>query len=273
MDLKSYIELFLDYCSNIRGYTQETIRNYNIALKLLLQYSEIDIKENEIILNIMPLRIYLSKHAKRAISARLSAIRSFVNYLNKQQNIDIKLKGAQSIKTPKTLPKPLRRDDIIKVINNSDEKTALIVKMLYSLGLRVSEISNIKPSDISNGWIRVCGKGNRVREIPIIDNIYNSIINYTEKFTPTKYLFENRGKQLTDYQIRYIIKKEFAKYGIKATPHQLRHSFASDLLQEGARVSDVSELLGHKSMATTQIYTKLTNSKKLKDYLKSHPLD
>jgi len=272
MDLKGYKKDFLEYCSQIRGYSPQTIRNYEIALNLLIEHHEIEQKKDFTIINIMPLRLYLSNHSKRAISARLSAIRSFIKYLNTQQNQNIKLKGAQSIKVPKTLPKPLRQEDILKVIKNSNPKSSLIVTLLYSLGLRVSEISNLKLKDINNNWIRVEGKGNKTREIPIIENLKFKIENYINSYNPNEYLFEKDGKKVTDYQIRYIIQKEFKKLGVKATPHQLRHSFASDLLQEGARVSDVSELLGHSSMATTQIYTKLTNSTKLKNYLNAHPM-
>jgi integrase/recombinase XerC len=272
MNISTYFKPFLEYCSQIRGYSNQTIRSYEIALNLLEKHHEIEYKKDITIIDIMPLRLYLANHSKKAISARLSAIRTFVKYLNKHKNKNIKLKGSQSIKVPKTLPKPLREEDILKVINSNNTQFTLIIKMLYALGLRVSELSQIKLTDISSEWIRVYGKGNKTREVPIIDTLKRDIINYIELFNPKEYLFEKDEIRLKDYQIRYIIQKEFAKIGIKATPHQLRHSFASHLLNKGARVSDVSELLGHKSMATTQIYTKLTNSTKLKNYLKAHPL-
>jgi len=272
MQLKSYIEPFLNYCSQIRGYSPQTIRNYKISLNLLLNYHEIESKKDLTIINIMPLRLHLAEHSKRAISARVSAIRSFIKYLNTQENKNIKLKGAQSIKVAKTLPKPLREEDILNVIQSANEQNSLIVTMLYSLGLRVSELSDLKLVDVKNNWIRVVGKGTKMREVPLINNLSSKLNSYIANTPLKEYLFEKDGKKLNDYNIRYIISKEFAKIGVKATPHQLRHSFASDLLKEGARVSDVSELLGHSSMATTQIYTKLTNSTKLKNYLKAHPL-
>ena len=273
MQLASFIEPFLNYCSQIRGYSPQTIRNYKIALELLIKYHEIEQKNSVTIINIMPLRLHLAKHSKKSISARLSTIRSFIKYLNTQKRKKIKLSGAQSIKVPKTLPKPLRKEDILKIIKTSNSQASLIIKMLYALGLRVSELSNIKLIDITNEWIRVNGKGNKTREVPLIDNLNEDIKNYIKIFKPKLYLFEKNTIQVKDFQIRYIIKKEFEKLGVKATPHQLRHSFATDLLQEGARVSDVSELLGHSSLVSTQIYTKLTNSTKLKNYLKAHPLE
>lgn len=272
MNLKNQIEPFLEYCKDIRGYSPQTIKTYKIALELLANNYEIEEKRDKTVVNIMPLRLKLSNHSRRAISTKLSAVRSFIKYLNEHKKCKIKLKGAQSIKVPKTLPKPLRREDIIQVIESSDPQTSLIIEMLYSLGLRISELSSLKLNSIKSDWIRVTGKGNKTREIPILPTLNKRIESYKSVFNPKIYLFEKNQIALNDAQLRYIITKTFAKYGIKATPHQLRHSFASDLLQEGARVSDVSELLGHSSMATTQIYTKLSNSKKLNDYLNAHPM-
>ena len=272
MELREYLEPFLDYCLKVRGYSTQTVKTYRIALELLIKEHEIEQKKDILIVNIMPLRLKLSNHSKKAISTKLSAIRSFVKYINNHQGKNIKLKGAQSIKVPKTLPKPLKHEDIIKVIKNANIQTALIIEMLYSLGLRISELSTLKIQNINQEWIRVLGKGSKTREIPLLKSLSKKIKNYIQINSPKIYLFEKNNIGLSDSKLRYIISKEFAKYGIKATPHQLRHSFASSLLQEGARVSDVSELLGHSSMATTQIYTKLTNSKKLKDYLNAHPM-
>ena len=202
----------------------------------------------------------------------LSAIKSYVKYIKNYKNINIILKGAQSIKVPKSLPKPINQDDILKVIENEDDKTALIIKCFYALGLRISELSSIEIANINGGFLRVVGKGDKMREVPILPQLRADIENYIKKFSPKKYLFEKDGVSMKDTQIRYIINKTFKKYGIKATPHQLRHSFASHLLKEGARIADVSELLGHSSMASTQIYTKLTDSTKLQNYLNAHPL-
>jgi len=95
---------------------------------------------------------------------------------------------------------------------------------------------------------------------------------YIASERPKQYLFEKKGKPLSAGQLRYRVQKLFATHGIKATPHQLRHSFATHLLHHGARISDVSELLGHSSMATTQVYTKLASAKKMETYMKAHPL-
>ena len=104
-------------------------------------------------------------------------------------------------------------------------------------------------------------------------NALKFVTSETSPVTGTKkYLFEKNNAPLNSAQLRYKITNIFKAHGIKTTPHQLRHSFATHLLNSGARIADVSELLGHATMATTQIYTKLADSKKLEEYLKAHPL-
>jgi len=116
------------------------------------------------------------------------------------------------------------------------------------------------------------GKGNKTRQVPLISSLFDEIEIYKQIENPKVFLFEKDTIQMSSSQIRYLFTKVFKKSGIKATPHQLRHSFATHLLQNGARISDVSELLGHSSMVSTQIYTELGSSKKLNEYSKAHPL-
>jgi len=272
MDITNYYEPFFEFLKSARGYSFQTIKSYKITLNSLKENYEIEEIDGKIILNIMPLRIKLKNHSKRSILAKLSAVRSFVEYLETQYSIDIILKNAQSIKAPKTLPKPVEQNSIYEVIERSDIEIRVLVKTLYGLGLRISELANLEIKDISTDWIRVTGKGNKTREIPLINSLAREIKEYKILNNPQEYLFEKNGKKLSDGQLRYRLERAFKKLGIKVTPHQLRHSFASHLLAEGARISDVSELLGHSSMATTQIYTKLTNSTKMQNYLKAHPL-
>ncbi|NPA27974.1 MAG: tyrosine-type recombinase/integrase [Epsilonproteobacteria bacterium] len=271
-ELNSYKKRFLEYLEHIRGYTPQTIKSYETSLNKILRDSEIEEEKERVIINIMRYRLNSIKKSKRTIYANLSRIRSFVKYLNDIEEINVTLKGAQNIKLPHTLPKPLDKRDILKVIENEDEKIKLIIKVFYGLGVRISEICEIKLEDFMGNFIRIRGKGNKSRDVPILDSLNKEIKRYIELYNPKEYLFEKNNKPYKDSQIRYLINKTFAKYGIKATPHQLRHSFASHLLNSGARIADVSELLGHSSMATTQIYTKLSHSIKLQNYLKAHPL-
>jgi integrase/recombinase XerC len=233
---------------------------------------ELNYENSRYILDIMPFRLEIAKLSKKSIYMYVSVIKNFVKFLNDYKKINITLKGAQQVKIPKSLPKPLPQSDIVAVINNQSLKVALIVKIFYGLGLRISELASIEIANIKGGFLRVVGKGNKTREVPIMPSLQRDIELYLKEYQPKKYLFEKSGVSMKDTQIRYIINKTFKQHGIKATPHQLRHSFASHLLKEGARISDVSELLGHSSMASTQIYTKLNDSTKLKNYLQAHPL-
>ena len=269
MDITKYYQPFFEYLLNIRGYSNQTVKTYKIALELLKDNHEIE--QNSI--NIMPLRIKLKNHSKRSISTKLSAIRSFIKYLKTHHKIDLKLKGNQSVKVPKTLPKPIDEQKILEAIESCELEDRVIIKTLYALGLRISELANLELKDIKSDWIRVTGKGKKSREIPLLKPIRDEINKYIKLNNPKTYLFEKDGTPLSDAQLRYRVNRAFAKRGIKATPHQLRHAFASHLLANGARISDVSELLGHSSMATTQIYTKLTDATKLENYLKAHPLN
>lgn len=276
-NLKNYIDDFLDFLLNIRGYSQQTIVTYNIALKQMYNKCEYYEDDGKSILDIMQLRIDISGNNKRTIGKKLSAIRSFVKYTKEHKNITIELIGDSSIKVPQTLPKPIAQDYIDEVLKESNLEDRLLLGMLYGLGLRISELSHLKLSQIKlnemdQSWVEVIGKGNKSRQLPLLPYIQTLISEYVKVNSPKKYLFEKKSIPLNSAQLRYKITKIFAKQGIKATPHQLRHSFATHLLDNGARISDVSELLGHSSMATTQIYTKLANSKKLDTYMKAHPL-
>jgi len=116
------------------------------------------------------------------------------------------------------------------------------------------------------------GKGQKERELPLLQSVAELIRTYREQEAPRRFLFERRGAKLSENSLRYILSKLFEKSGMKVTPHQLRHAYATELLAHHARIADVSELLGHASMATTQIYTKLGSALKLENYVKAHPL-
>jgi len=272
MNLDELIDDFLYYLDAIRGYSLLSIQTYEIALLQARDRVEFYEEDGVWILDISKFRYDIVENSKKTIAKKLSAIRSFVKYCQNQKNLDIKLISADSIKVPQSLPKPVEQKYIEEILDECNLEDKLIISMLYGLGLRISELSSIKLEDIKDGWISIHGKGNKTRELPILPTLRSMIDNYIQTYTPKKYLFEKSNTPLNQAQLRYKITKVFKKHGIKATPHQLRHSFASHLLNSGARISDVSELLGHATMATTQVYTKLEDKKKLSEYLKAHPL-
>ncbi len=224
------------------------------------------------ILDITPFRFNIIKNNKKTIVKKLSAIRSFVKYMEDQCLMELKLIGDESIKVPQSLPKPIEQSTIDEVFKKANLEEKLLISMLYGLGLRISELSNLKIESIKGKWVQILGKGNKTRELPLLDSLQKLISYYVKEKNPKKYLFEKGNLPMNTAQLRYIIIKIFKGAGIKVTPHQLRHSFATDLLNNGARISDVSELLGHETMATTQIYTKLGSVKKMQEYMNAHPL-
>jgi len=270
--LDELIDEFIDYLFSIRGYSEATIKTYETPLKEAIKYSRLYQDGENLTLNIFPWRKSIMQNSKRTIAKKLSAIRSFIKYLNEQRHIRIKLEGDNSIKVPKTLPKPLDESYIFEVLEYADTLQKLLVLLLYGVGLRIGELEGLKRSQIKDDWIIIYGKGSKSRQLPLIHPLKEALREYYAKYPNGEYLFEKGGVAMNSFQLRYRLKKLFASRGIKATPHQLRHSFATHLLDKGARISDISELLGHSSMATTQIYTKLSSSKKMQEYLKSHPL-
>jgi integrase/recombinase XerC len=262
---------FLESLEDLRGYSDLTIQSYDESIKEALSLIEIEEENKKIILNLMPYRIKISHLNAKTISKKLSAIRSFVKYLN-EVNIFVTLKADESVKVPKTLPKPINHQHILDALKKAELQERLIIVMLYTLGLRISELASLKLDDIGSSWIRVLGKGNKQRDVPLLHYTKELIDEYLSNYSPKKFLFEkNRGK-LSENSLRYIVTKVFNRVSLKVTPHQLRHSYATALLNNGAPIVDVSELLGHSSMATTQIYTKLGSALKQQNYNKAHPL-
>jgi len=271
-ELTHYIEDFLDYLLNVRGYSDTTVETYEIALRQMAEVSHFYEEDGMMVLDITPFRFMIVKNNKKTIVKKLSAVRSLVKYFEDQCRLSVRLIADESIKVPQSLPKPIEEVYIEEVLAEANLEEKLLLSMLYGLGLRISELSALKLEDIKNGWVEVHGKGNKVRELPLLGTLEKLIERYTAQAVPKCYLFEKGNAPLNAAQLRYKITKLFKRHGIKATPHQLRHSFATHLLNHGARIADVSELLGHETMATTQVYTKLGSVKKMQEYMKAHPL-
>jgi len=269
--INKYKTDFLESLEELRGYSDLTIKSYDESISEALQFIEIEKENTRTTFNLMPYRIKISHLNSKTISKKLSAIRSFVSYLN-ENRFSVILKADESVKVAKTLPKPISHEHILDALRVSEFEERVVVVMLYTLGLRVSELAALKLDDISESWIRVLGKGNKQRDVPLISSTKELMDDYLSNNYSKKFFFEkNRGK-LSENSLRYIVTKVFKRVALKVTPHQLRHSYATALLNSGAPIVDVSELLGHSSMATTQIYTKLGSALKQQNYNRAHPL-
>jgi integrase/recombinase XerC len=268
---KEQVLLYLNFLQDVRKYSPRTISTYKPNLFEALNHVSFEFEDDVYMIDLLPYRAYLIGKNKKTIYKKISIFRSFVSYL-KDNQYTIYLKNDDNIKISKTLPKPISTRYIFEAIDTCDSDDRILVLLLYTLGLRVSELSNLKLEDIKNSWVRIKGKADKIREIPLLDEVAMELDNYLLLHQPKQYLFEDKGVRINQNRLRYKLSKIFKKIGIKASPHQLRHSFATDLLNGGARIGDVSELLGHASLETTQIYTKLSSSLKMSNYKNAHPM-
>ena len=265
--LTSYKLSFLDYLADIRGYSDLTVKTY----AMVIDESSTYIQYEDGVLNLTPYRLQIASLNAKTISKKLSALRSFVKFMQ-DQGEKISLKGDSSIKVAKTLPKPISNAHIQEALTLADKDEEMIVILLYTLGIRISELCSLRLDAIDKAWVSVMGKGKKQRQIPLLKVAYTLIEAYKNEKAPTTFLFEKNGAKLSENTLRYKLTSLFKKIGLHVTPHMLRHSYATHLLNNDARIADVSELLGHSSMATTQIYTKLSSSVKMKNYQLAHPL-
>lgn len=288
------IKKFLVYLKNEKRYPDTTINSYERDLNNYYGYIEAK-KINYIEINKDQIREYLKylddlKLSKNSISRLLSTLRHFYSFLiinNKLTKNQFKL--IKNPKKDKKLPNFLQSDEFQKIIDSIDLTTPLgirnrlIIELLYATGLRVSELTSIKLNDINkiNKEIRVNGKGSKERIVFFGDYALKFLELYLtesrgELLSKQKsdfLLINNKGGNLTSRGIEKIIddivKKAALKHNI--SPHVLRHTFATDLLNNGADLKSVQELLGHSSLSTTQIYTHITNERLRSVYLKSFP--
>ena len=262
---------FLDYLLDIRGYSDLTVKSYDEAIKEALPLLAPAESEGKHIIDLMPYRIRIAGQHPRTIARKLSAWRSFAAFMNDNATA-VELRSSESIKVPKTLPKPVAHEHILEALSKADVKERLVIVMLYTLGMRLSELHALRLEAIGTEWVRVRGKGNKVRDIPLIGAASKAITEFGRVCRPKGFLCECDGKRLSENSLRYLVNRAFKRIGLKVTPHQLRHAYATELLNRNARIADVSELLGHASMATTQIYTRLGSALKMQHYRNAHPL-
>ena len=291
MDKNEFCELylvseFLNYIRN-KNYSENTIISYINDLYYFYEFIKMDfdkVKYDDI-------RDYLEylnlkKEKSTSISRKISSLKSFYKFLYKNNYMDKKdypLVKVTYPKKEKKLPKFLYYNDLLEIINESAKdkdglRDRLIIEMLYATGVRVSELVNIKLSDIdfNNKRIVVCGKGNKERVVYYGDYAKEVLDKYLDTHIrkDNNYLFLNsKGEQITDGGIRYIIDNIMKKLSIKThvTPHVLRHTFATDMLNNGCDIKVVQELLGHSSLKATEIYTHVTNERLKEVYYKCFP--
>ena len=263
------------YMRDLAQFAHYILRMYDVPPKKV---------EPEMISNYMS-RLYELGREKSSQARALSGIKSFFNYLLLEEIIDSS--PAELIEAPKSarpLPDTLSTEEIDRLIGSIDDSTAkglrdrAILEVLYSCGLRVSELCDLKLGDLffAEGYIRVIGKGNKQRLVPVSSIARSRIqlymdVRQKEKQKEEVLFLNNRGKKLTRVMIFTNIKQAAQRAGIdkKISPHTFRHSFATHLLEGGANIRQVQELLGHENILTTEIYTHLDDSH-LRQTLEEH---
>lgn len=259
----------------LRGQSKNTIRNYSYTISNFLEFTDKS-PENINEQDIKRYMIYLKNQknaTNRTIHRHLNALRSFFRY----QNIDIADK-VQLPKLSKPLPKFLTREEIKILLEKTDRlRDKCLIRLLYSTGLRVSELVNLNKNDIKTESIHVIsGKGAKDRIVFVDPGTQEMINRYiSERNDDNEALFlSTHGDRISARTIQWLIKNYSKKAGIekKVTPHVLRHSFATHMLEGDADIVVIKELLGHSNLATTQIYTHITDERRKKVYDKAHPL-
>lgn len=290
------IDNYKNYLIFERRMAKNTTSSYIRDLKFYKEFLENDRKKDDIsLVNKNDIEAYLeylgkNDYSTKSIARKLTTIKNFHKYLLATNRIDID--HSLTIERPKlrkSLPNVLTIEEVdilldIKTITPFDYRNKAMLELLYGTGLRISELLNLKLSDIDfeNCVVRCFGKGSKERIVPIGEYIIDSLNNYLEfgrnklinKKKISDYLFLNsHGSSLSRFSFFKILKKLLLEKGIKkdVSPHSLRHSFATHLLENGADLRSIQEMLGHSDIATTRIYTHITNKKVQNDYIEYHP--
>lgn len=290
--MNSYINSFSEYLNDELNYSEKTVKTYIESLKeftiFLQKHNYTFLNINKDIANSYKAYLVSKNYEAKTSSLYLSAVRTFYRYLVEIKAIAANpFSGIKNPKVIKKLPNFLNHSESESLLEMDKEKNIFdirndfIIEFLYATGLRVSELCNIKMKDISfsEKKIKVMGKGSKERIVfykAIDDKLWNDYLCVRDKFlngTPSDYLLVSITGKLTTRSVEKIVKNYALKKNIKSkvTPHTLRHTFATDLLNEGADIRSVGELLGHESLSTTQIYTHVTADRLKEVYNKTHP--
>lgn len=285
-----YINKFLTYLEVEKNASVHTLSNYRIDLKGFGKFIKPESAENvdHLVLRKFLAHLKEKAYSKVTIARKLSCLRSFFRFLCREGYVKSNpISGLSTPKLDKKLPIFLDVDEVTKLIESPQGDTLLgirdkaILETLYSTGVRVSELVglNVGLIDFIGGVIKVYGKGKKERLVPIGDRALRAIRDYLSRRalggeTEKKAAFlDKHGRRLTDEGVRRIVDKYIHRTSRReqVSPHTLRHSFATHLLDRGADLRSVQELLGHMNLSTTQIYTHVTTERLKTVYNKTHP--
>ena len=275
------INEYIEYLDAIRGYSKNTIIAYKTDLLKYFQFIN-TYNKNYYDIEKYIQQLSKNKYKKTTINRKINTIINFLKWCKSYKNINIKdIKNIKNLRTEKKLPTVLTSSYINKLLDSipistpKDVRDRSIIELLYSSGLRLSELTNLKLNDIKNNQsIKVTGKGNKVRILPMTKKAYKILdlwiktyrSNYEIKESENYIYLGVRGKKISEREIQRIVKLRLGTF-----PHSIRHTFATHLLDGGADLRVVQEMLGHNDPSTTQIYTHVSTKQLKTKYKRSHP--
>ena len=287
-----YFSNFFDYLSNEKKYSENTITAYKKDLNTFHVFCKDEHGINNIskipysIIRSWIVNLSDSNLSPLTINRKISALSRYYDFLIKLEQIDESpTKNHKRLKVQSKIIIPFTEDEVFSVINVFDDtfegkRDMLIIDTLYSTGIRRDELIKIKLNDLlfDENLIKIQGKRNKERLVPLLPSLLQNINNYIKLRSNIKSSINNlfitkKGTQIGPSLVYRVVKKYFSKVSskVKISPHILRHSFATHLLNNGAGINTIKEILGHSSLASTQIYTKIKLPKIISDYKNNHP--
>ena len=288
--MQEWIDAFLVYLEN-KNFSPQTVRSYRTALEEFVRFCKGRRIPQEKAFSPATLRNFLAAlqvndPARNTVLRKIATLRSFTAYLVRQGKLEQNpFKLLPSPKKERLLPKFLSETDTDRLLDTASHskhfaaRDKALFELMYSSGLRRSEVTRLKIGDIDffNGLVKVLGKGNKERLVPVTDTALQAIKTYLAcrpNPQPQQALFLNKsGKPLSGDGLAYIFKNTAiaSELARRVTPHSLRHSFATHLLNHGCDLRSLQEMLGHKSLSTTQVYTHVSLEQLKNVYNHAHP--
>ncbi|CAL67345.1 tyrosine-type recombinase/integrase [Christiangramia forsetii] len=286
---------FLDYLQLEKKYAFHTITAYKADLNAFQDFIQNTFEQDTILeVSYSQIRSWIvelseSGISNRTINRKISSLKAYYRFLLKTKQIEFSpLAKHKALKTPKKIQIPFSEEEIVSVLENIDDSTyegirgRLIVELFYSTGIRRIELINIQLSDLDleRGVLKVLGKRSKERYIPLISSVIDTAVKYLERRREegvnhdSEFLFlTSKGDKIYESFVYRVINNYFSEVSgkLKKSPHILRHSFATHLLNQGANLNAVKELLGHSSLAATQVYTHNSIAELSKIHQNAHP--
>ena len=287
-----HLSNFYDYLSKEKNYSSNTVIAYKKDVETFQEFCRVKFELNNLLKVTYPIiREWIINLSEKelsplSINRKISSLSKYYDFLIKINELKSSpLKNHKRLKVQKKLIIPFSEDEVLKVVdvfskNFEGKRNVLIVDMLYSTGVRRDELINIKLNDVllDENLVKVLGKRNKERLVPLVLNLKSRINDYLQfrneiKSSSSNFFITTKGKKIGPSLVYRVVKNYFSKVStkVKTSPHVLRHSFATHMLNNGADINSIKEIMGHSSLASTQIYTKIKLPKIINDYKKNHP--